>query len=568
MNSSVDLSGLGDGVTVAFSHFAPLANTFLGTATQAATLTIKAAQLSGLSIASGIDTNGNDTGTIVLIDSADHTIGGPDYLGYISTNIDVTQLTGLTVNSSGYLADSHGYLFVTALASGETLFATAAELTGGALTMPGTGTVNIAGDIAASVDLSMLDNGMTVAFSHDAGAHVMVGTASAAATLTIKSGQITGQTVGSAQNSSNVDTGTVAVVDMATNHTLGGNINLANIAANIDLTQLRNLSVNGSGNLADGSGAIALPTLQSGQTLDVAVDAVAGGTALALSGQTGSMLNVTGTAAANDLVNLTALQGVAVEFGGGAGIALTTGDVIDLNIANAGGLVVSSNGGGTVVLEGAPAASVSLGTIGASVDLTQLSGVAIDSSHNLAIGSDEITFGTTGAAQTVSVLATQLTGSALTLAGTGTLNVEGAISNSINLAGLGDAMVVSIASQIGTNGNDATLTIKADAVSGQTITSALDGSQLNTGTLALVDMVDGHIDHAIDLSRISANIDLTALAGVTANTGGTLADGTDHAADIDHRPDAAGYGHRNGRACGGDCRFGHSQYRRRYRQQR
>ena len=526
MNSSVDLSGLGDGVTVAFSHFAPLANTFLGTATQAATLTIKAAQLSGLSIASGVDTNGNDTGTIVLIDSADHTIGGPDYLGYISTNIDVTQLTGLTVNGSGYLADSNGYLFVTALASGETLFATAAELTGGALTMPGTGTVNIAGDIAASVDLSMLDDGMTVAFSHDAGAHVMVGTASAAATLTIKSGQITGQTVGSAQNSSNVDTGTVAVVDMAITHTLGGNINLANIAANIDLTQLRNLSVNGSGNLADGSGAITLPTLQSGQTLDVAVDAVAGVSGLALSGQTGSMLNVTGTAAANDLVNLTALQGVAVEFGGGAGIALTTGDVIDLNITNAGGLVVSSNGGGTVVLEGAPAASVSLGTIGASVDLTQLSGVAIDSSHNLAIGSDEITFGTTGAAQTVSVLATQLTGSALTLAGTGTLNVEGAISNSINLAGLGDSMVVSIASQIGTNGNDATLTIKADAVSGQTITSALDGSQLNTGTLALVDMADGHIDHAIDLSGISANIDLTALAGVTANTGGTLADGT------------------------------------------
>lgn len=139
------------------------------------------------------------------------------------------------------------------------------------------------------------------------------------------------------------------------------------------------------------------------------------------------------------------------------------------------------------------------------------------------------------AGQTLSLLSTQLSTNALALAaaaanGGGTLYIQGDIANDANLGQVADPIRIAFSgASVAITGAYA-LTAKAQAISGHTITSAADTGGLKLGTVVLADMAfradgttaatDGYrLGGNVDLSHVSANIDLQAMHGLTVTAG-------------------------------------------------
>jgi len=296
------------------------------------------------------------TGTVPQISTADTsalqqmaTAHTADLSG-ITANLDLTALSttnvlaGLTINGSGKFADGTDatkLVDLPALVAGQTLSVTAREMTGQlALTKAaqnGGGTIDIQGDmsdITGTVDLTHVQDGIAVSFADNANADLSI--AGSSAQLVIKGGQASGLTItgdgtsaaaynnagsagsrfdGAAVVLADNDNGTLSTLPGANSAT----VDLSGISANLDLTGLSGLAVDGNGALSDGQGKLALGTLRAQQTVKVNAAQLASLSAngtgrVILNGQSDSILDVRGNIASGLSVNLTGIVGSTVSF--------------------------------------------------------------------------------------------------------------------------------------------------------------------------------------------------------------------------------------------------------------
>ena len=323
----------------------------------------------------------------------------------------------------------------------------------------------------------------------------------------------------------------MVVVDPA-NGSLYGTTDLSHVSANIDLTQLANLTVGISGNLPggmliDSQGVLTLPTLQSGQTLTATATELTGTTGLALTGVAGSTLAVTGDLATGDTLDLSNVTGAAIHFADaqGAAIALTNGSTLVVSAAEASGINVTSDATGTVRIINVNGGTLAptganLGGISANIDLTQLS-LTVNGSGLFTDGIGTIDAMALVAGQTLTVNSSELAGSGaidLSASTGGTLAIDGTIVADTDLTHVASSVALQFAS--GVDVENATLTMTGAQVTGLHVTTGHTNSQ-DTGTVAL----GGAISGAVDLENVAANIDLTHVAVTAGTTANTFVDG-------------------------------------------
>ena len=548
INANTDLTGIADGVTVSVVN-ASGSNETLGI-NGVYTLTAKASQLTGLSIGGTVSTTQSVShidGTIAVKYNTAGALGAATVnLSGVAVNIDLTALNHLGV-ANNVLTDSGqsgGTITLPSLAYWQTLSVTSEQLAGGALTVSGSSyvnnsvlnrpTLNIQHDIGNDVDLSRVGDAIAISFSNT---NVAI---TGAYTLTAKAQAISGRTIASAlDGSTSAFLGTVALADMASASTgskLGGNVDLRNISANLDLQALTGLIVKLSGAIGDTSGDILINPLVSGQTLTVAASLLTG-SALVLTGaanSTNNYLNITGNLATGGTIDLTSVTGVGISFketaNGANSIEVTNNSALKLTAELANGLTVTSNSSGSktgkVILAGnlVSGSSISLGSVSANIDLRQALNLVVNNSGLFESTSNSGTIAALAlvAGQTLSVQATQLTGGALDLSGSsgGVIAVEGTSANNIstiaNDIDLSNAGAVALQLDAGAQLSGATLTLGGIQANNLAVTSANNGS-VNTGRVA----VKGALSGNVDLTATSADIDLTQLsvtADTTANT--------------------------------------------------
>ncbi|NOW47710.1 hypothetical protein FHW96_003892 [Novosphingobium sp. SG751A] len=355
VNSHVVLTNVTNSVTVSFKDGS---ETGLGVATVNASgqLVARIDQLDTQNINGAGTVYAGITGTVPQISAADASAlqqmatGHTADLTGISANLDLTALSttntlaGLTINGSGKFADGTDatkLVDLPALVAGQTLTVTAREMTGQlALTKAaqnGGGTIDIQGnmsDTTGTVDLTHVQDGIDVSFADNANADLSI--AGSSAQLVIKGDQASGLTItgdgtsaaayNNAGSSGSRFTGAAVVLadnDNGTLSTLSGansaTVDLSGISANLDLTGLTGMAVDGNGALSDGQGKLSLGTLRAQQTVKVNAAQLAslsaGGTGrVILNGQTGSIVDVRGNIASGLSVNLTGIVGSTVSF--------------------------------------------------------------------------------------------------------------------------------------------------------------------------------------------------------------------------------------------------------------
>ncbi len=557
VRADTDLTGVSDNITVTFDG----SNGILGVFDS--TLTLKAGQVNGKIILGGV-TYSNDAGSyfangtvLVKYNSlTGHLDTASLDLSNVFVNLNLTELSNLTVNNSGVLEDVNGGtiglpgnfggtpLFV------QTISLTSEQLAGGALVLNRSSaaqnltTLDIWHDIGNDVDLSGLADGVKVVFSHDTGTDVSI---TGAFKLTAKSFAISGRTITSVKDSGGAYLGTVAVADMSDHH-LGGTLDLRNVSANLDLSLLENMVVNASGTLEEvGTGdTIQFNQLVAGQSLTLAASLLTGNT-LALTGQTGSYLNITGDLAQAGTIDLTAVSGASISFYDAANpdIKLTSGGALKLTAALADGLIVTSDSSGTktgrLILAGnlVSGRSISLGGVTANIDLTQALNLTVNNSglfaSTLSGNSGTIAALSLIADQTLIVGSAQLDGGAIDLHGStgGTLWVQGNITNNIDLSDVGDALALQLDNNAQISG--ATLTLRVAQASGISLTSHVTGSNLD-GTVVLKGALNSHAD----IRGLGTNVDITQMAVVAEGSQlNTLIDGNGHLLYVGYMRDTA-----------------------------
>jgi hypothetical protein len=532
--TAIDLTSVDDGIAI---DFADAVDGYSGVMQILSnTLTVKPSQMAGQVVTS--NGSGAKTGNLVLKGGA-LAAGGTD-LSNVGANIDLTQLSGLSVDATSHkLVDGTGSLNTFVTQTGQTVMVLSSQIKGGALTMnadvTGGGTLDIKGDItvsSSSVDLSRIADGMTVSFADSTSNNIEVSNGN---TLTIKAVHARGQTITAGGiDATHRNTGTVIVVDNATGNLATTSpavttINLQSITADLNLMQLANLSYS-SASFRDGAGTLTLPSLAAYQTLWMSALQLSGTPTIA--GSQGAILNVvtnfSGTPVS--LVFATDLRGISnnitvsyvTDAGSTVGASLRLGsttltmraDQLDNNTVvpaqgSTGTVVVAPGASDTAALR----SSVSFSTLTTNLDLTQLAHVGtnylkVNGSNQLAEGSNLITLPSLNNGQTLTVTAAEMEGRLLLTGVSGTLDIQGNISASVDLTLIDSAIGISFV-ESGESGTGSisvatgnSLTATAAQVTGKSIAGA--------GTLT----VTGTVPQSTNFSNISIrNIDLTSITG-------------------------------------------------------
>ena len=243
-------------------------------------------------------------------DSSGHALSAPTSLAGVATNIDLTQLSGVAV-SGGALGAATFSFTLPSLLSGQNLIVTAAELTGGALSLHGVSGSNlvISTNIGSTqtVDLSSVDSTVGLAFASSSA--VVDGT------LILTTNQASGKTLtGTGTVQANVVSATPAAFDLQAIATTGGvlvdvqvdaalatgtNLGSATVAVDASTT----LSVDAgilSGHAIYGAGTLAL-------TGSTAGSADLGGIYNGVNGQVITTVDLTGVTAGTSLTGATSI---------------------------------------------------------------------------------------------------------------------------------------------------------------------------------------------------------------------------------------------------------------------
>ena len=279
MAASTDLTGVGAGIAISFADaLDPQAGAQVSVSASAV-LTMDGDQLTGQTIL-------GEGALVVLGRNAGELTSAVDLSGVGIATLDLTQISDLVVTGTALtdLTTTSYAITLPTLAADQTLYVNSEQLTGGAVTLDGTGTLQINHDITVgSVNLSNIGDGVTF---HPDGSNGFgqIDVASNLA-LTIKAIHANGEVI--------TGQGAVAIVDDTT-HTASLVIDLTHISADfIDLTRFSGLHVDANGNaghLIDASGTVVLdlPVIGSGQELQLSLSELNSTEPLILSG-TGSV---------------------------------------------------------------------------------------------------------------------------------------------------------------------------------------------------------------------------------------------------------------------------------------
>jgi hypothetical protein len=554
-SGNVDISGVDSHIAVRFVDTSGYSRSVL---VSSATLTVSAGQLAGgVNFTSGHDAQNAFTGTIAV--KADtgangHLASALNVAG-VAANLDLTTLTHLTIDGQGVLVDqvdqTHTYsVTLPQLSAGQTLSLTADVLKTGQIGLSTStgGTLSVVGNLTGNVDLSNLGDDVAVGLGNTASIN-------GAYTLTAKSKAITGRAITTTTDpTSHAYLGTLAVADLS-NHTLGGNLILTSVAANLDLTLLQNIVVNAQGVLVEqvngqltGS-AITIGSLNAAQTLKIDANLLTG-YAFALTGATGSKLDVEGNLTHAGTIDLTSVDAhVTIGFNGGTAIDLSNGGTLRLNSPLASGITVTSGDHqGTVQLVGALGGTVNLGSVSANIDMTGISGLtygAYGSGQNAVTafndGTGSIANLSLVTGQVLTMTSAEVAGAPVVAGNGGTLIIVGNINAAMDLTGIASAISLNFVRPGGQPYQsvlNARLTLTAaqadiansSAYFGESVTNSSGNTYTTFGTIVLA-YVAGNLGQSVSLVRSGdgQNIDLSGLTGLTVNSQtGQFVDGAGH----------------------------------------